>query len=97
MTRLHDYRSALRAGFAEVADDELLRTLDERGTDFAAFIVDHGLGPLWHARTGRDAFRESRMRAEALYLAQQKALEEINAVLDEAGIAHVEMIRSLGD
>ena len=60
MTRLDDYRSALRAGFAEVTDQALERTLDGRGEDFVAFIVDHGLGPLWHVRTGRAGFRESR-------------------------------------
>ena len=89
MTRLDDYRSALRAGFAEVSDEALECTLDERGADFAAFIIDHGLGPLWHARTGREEFRESRMRAEALYLAQDKALLGINAVLDAARVGHV--------
>jgi hypothetical protein len=86
MTRLDDYRSALRAGFADVSGDELLRTLDERGEDFVPFIVDHGLGPLWHARTGRAGFRESRLSAEALYAAQDNVLREIDALLDRAGI-----------
>jgi hypothetical protein len=89
MTRLDDYRSALGAGFSEVSEEKLVHTLDKRGPQFAAFIVDHGLGPLWHARTARPEFRESRMQAEALYLRQERPLDEIGAVLDDAGIEHV--------
>ena len=86
MTRLDDYRSALLAAFPEISDATLSSALDAGGAHFVPFIVDHGLGPLWHARTGRDEFRASRLSAEALYLAQEHELIEIGAVLDGAGI-----------
>ena len=89
MTRLDDYRSALLATFADVADAELAAALEQGGTDFVSFIIDHGLGPLWHERTGRDEFHECRIIAEALYLAQEHALDEIATVLDGAGIEFV--------
>lgn len=89
MTRLDDYQSALLATFPDVADAELAAALEKGGTDFASFIVDHGLGPLWHERTGREEFHECRLAAEALYLAQEHALSEIGAVLDNAGIEFV--------
>jgi hypothetical protein len=86
MTRLDDYRSALHVGFSEVPDEDLIRTLEEGGPGFASFIIDHGLGPLWHERTGRAEFRESRLAAEAHYAAQEHALHNIDAVLCAAGI-----------
>ena len=89
MTRLDDYRCALRVGNAEIPDDELVRALESRGSDFASFIVDHGLGPLWHARTERAEFRASRMAAEALFTAQAHALGEIDTVLGGAGVSYV--------
>lgn len=88
MMRLDDYQSALLAAFTDISDAKLDRALDEGGQRFASFIVDHGLGPLWHVRTGRPEFRTSRLSAEALYLAQQHALENIDAVLDSAGIGY---------
>ncbi len=88
MSRLDDYRSALLAANADVSAETLNLDLDESGPEFVSFVVDYGLGPLWHARTGRDEFHESRMTAEALYMAQQRALEEIDAVLGGAGIKH---------
>jgi hypothetical protein len=89
MSRLDDYRTALLAAHADVADDALVAALDERAGDFASFIIDHGLGPLWHERTGRAEFHESRMLAEAMFLAQERALREIGPALDAAGIDHV--------
>ena len=56
--------------------------------EYAQFIIDHGLGPLWHERTGREEFRESRLSSEALFLAQDTALEEIDALFDEKGIEY---------
>jgi hypothetical protein len=89
MTRLDDYRSALHVGFSEVPDENLMRALEESGSDFASFIIDHGLGPTWHARTGREEFRDSRLAAEALYAAQERALGEMDTLLGEAGIEYV--------
>ena len=89
MTRLDDYRCALRVGNAEIPDDELVRALETRGSDFASFIVDHGLGPLWHARAERAEFRTSRLAAEALFTAQAHALGEIDSVLGGAGVTYV--------
>ena len=88
MTRLDDYRSALLAVFPDVADAKLAAALEKGGPEFVSFIIDHGLGPLWHERTGSDEFHECRLSAEALYLAQEHALNEIDTVLDGAGIEH---------
>ncbi len=52
MTRLDDYRSALLAAFSSVSAAELAEIVDTGGPDFVSFIIDHGLGPLWHERTG---------------------------------------------
>ena len=89
MSRLHEYRTALLATCPDVADEGLLGAIDVGGSQFASFIVDHGLGPQWHERTRRDEFYPSRMAAEALYLAQEQALNEIAAVLDSAEIEYV--------
>jgi hypothetical protein len=88
MSRLDNYRTAMLAAHTEVSVAALNRELDERGPAFATFVVDFGLGPLWHARTRRDEFHASRVSAEARYLAQIHALEVVNAVLDGAGIEY---------
>ena len=88
MTRLDVYRSALLAACPDVADAELARALDAGGPCFVSFVVDHGLGPVWHERTGRDGFHASRLSAEALYLAQENALSEIDTRLNNAGIEY---------
>ena len=64
----------------------LVQTIDTRGPEFVRLVVDLGLGPLWHARTGREEFYQSRMTAEALYAAQVHALAEISPLLEDAGI-----------
>ena len=89
MGRLDDYRAALRAARPETQPAELVEALDTGGPRFASFVVDHGLGPLWHARTGREEFHASRLAAEALYLAQAHALEEIDTLFERAGIEYV--------
>jgi hypothetical protein len=89
MSRLDIYRTALLATDLAVQAEDISAALDERGPEFAGFIVDHGLGPMWHVRTGRDEFRESRMTAEALFLLQQNALQEIDAALSDQGISYV--------
>jgi hypothetical protein len=86
MGRLDDYQSALLAADPLARDSALVRALDSGGAGFVSFIVDHGLGPLWHERTGREEFRDSRMAAEALYVAQEHALQEIDETLSRAGI-----------
>jgi hypothetical protein len=86
MSRLYDYRTALLAANPNTAEGQLFAALDERPTGFSRFVVDMGLGPLWHQRTGRAEFHESRLQAEALYLAQQAALREIDAALNDSGI-----------
>jgi len=88
MTPLDNYQSALLAAFPEVADAELASVLEKSESDFTSFVIDHGLGPLWHERTGRDEFHECRLSAEALYLVQEHALKEIDRVLEEAGIEY---------
>ena len=89
MTRVEEYRAALLAVFPEVPVHELERTVDSGGSHLVSLIVDHGLGPRWHERTGRDEFRASRRAAEALYLAQESALIEVSTGLSGAGIDHV--------
>lgn len=88
MSRLDDYRSALLAANTDLSAGALERVLDDGGPEFVTFVVDHGLGPLWHERTGRDEFRISRLSAEALYLAQEHALIEVDSVLKRAGVEY---------
>ena len=89
MTRLNDYQSALLVADPEVSDMELQQLLEAGGPEFVSFVVDHGLGPMWHERTRSDALRASRLAAEALYSAQERAIEEIDVVLSQAGIEYV--------
>jgi len=88
MSRLDKYRSALLAAFPDVSKEKLLRELDSNGAEFAVFIIDHGLGPQWHLRTARAEFHDSRLAAEALFLAQEHALKDIDEVLEAAGVEH---------
>lgn len=88
MARLDDYRSALLVGCLATTGEALGRTLDDASREFVSLVVDHGLGPLWHERTGRAEFRESRLSAEALYAAQENALAEIDAVFADAEIEY---------
>ena len=81
MGRLDDYRSALLVANPTVPAATLEQALDAKRPGFQSFIVDHGLGPLWHQRTQREEFHASRLAAEALFLAQEKALREIDALL----------------
>lgn len=88
MGRLDDYRTALLAVFPEVSTTALIATLEDNGPAFPQFIIDHGLGSVWHERTNREEFQASRLSAEALYMAQSRALEEIDAVFESAGIQY---------
>lgn len=88
MTRLDDYRTALLAVFPDVSNAQLVRALDTSGSRFDSFVIDHGLGPLWHERTGRDEFHASRLSAEALYVAQEDALSELDTLLGNVGIEY---------
>lgn len=88
MSRLDDYRSAMLAVIPAVEDAELIRALDAGGSPFVSFVIDHGLGPLWRDRTGRDEFRESRLSAEALFLAQEQAIRDIDSALEKTGIEY---------
>lgn len=88
MSRLDTLRLALRVADPAFTPEQLCRLLDEQGSRFVSFVVDHGLGPLWHQRSGREEFRDSRMAAEALFPVQQAALEEVDVVLASAGVEH---------
>lgn len=88
MSRLDDYQSALLAAFPDVAGEALVEVFESRGGEFAAFVIDHGLGPRWHERTKREEFRECRLAAEALYLAQEHALRDIDGVFEASGIKY---------
>jgi hypothetical protein len=89
MSRLDDYRTALLVASPGISGDELGTVLDAAGPQFPQFIIDHGLGPLWHERTGREEFHASRMQAEALFAMQEKALADIDAAFTGAGIDYV--------
>jgi hypothetical protein len=88
MSRLDDYRSALLAADPDQSAEALVATLQEGGDRFAAFVIDHGLGPLWHLRTDWPAFRDSRLAAEAKFLAQEHALRQVDEVLEAAGVEY---------
>ncbi len=88
MSLLDKYQSALLAAFGRVSEETLLCELDSNGSEFAAFIIDHGLGPQWHLRTERAEFHDSRLAAEALFLAQELALKDIDEVLEAAGLEY---------
>ena len=88
MSRLDTQRLALSAADPAAGREELLRALDEHGRRFVSFVVEHGLGPLWHERTGREAFRDSRMAAEASFAIQQPVLLEVDDALSAGGIEH---------
>ncbi|MGI9222757.1 MAG: nucleotidyltransferase family protein [Woeseiaceae bacterium] len=89
MQRLDDYRAAMLAVFSETPDEVLEDNLQQRGSNFVSFVVDYGLGPLWHVRTGLDEFRESRMVSESLFLVHVDALKHIDTVLGSADIPYV--------
>ena len=68
--------------------EALMATLQEGGDRFVSFVIDHGLGPLWHLRTDCAEFRDSRREAEAKFLAQEHALAVIDARFEDAGIEY---------
>jgi hypothetical protein len=86
MPRLDDYLSALLAVDDDAAAANLNDEIDAGGDAFVSFLVDHGLGPLWHERTGQPELLSSRMTAEALYVAQEAALREIDEFLQGSGV-----------
>jgi hypothetical protein len=88
MSWLDTHRLALRAADPAATREDLCRALEAQGHSFVSFVVDHGLGPLWHARSAREEFRDSRMAAEALFVVQQAALREIDDALGAAGIEY---------
>ena len=89
MSRLDDYRTALLVASPGISGDELGAVLDAAGPQFPQFIIAHGLGPMWHERTGLEEFHASRMQAEALFAMQEKALADIDATFTGAGIDYV--------
>ncbi len=89
MRRLDSYRHALLAVFPGVPDEQLAAAMEAGGPTFPNFVEEHGLAALWHERTGRDEFRSARRLAEAMYLAQEQALNEIDAVFAKEGIEYI--------
>jgi hypothetical protein len=86
MSGLDQYQSALLAVYPEVSEEALNHAVDSGGAKFVSFVIAHGLGPQWHLRAERPEFHESRLAAEALYLAQEHALKDIDAALEGAGV-----------
>ena len=95
MARLDDYQSALLIADPGTTDAGLARAMDAGGPGFTGFIVDHGLGAMWHARTKREEFRECRLAAEALFLAQERALYEVDEALTGEGVEYA-LIKGAG-
>ena len=89
MSRLDIYRTALLAADPAVSSDDLCAALGREEFAFVDFIIDHGLGPTWHERTGKEEFYASRMQAEALFVMQEKALLDIDAAHPGAGIDYL--------
>jgi len=84
--RLTSYRAALEVADRNVPDQELISALQDGGTDFQRLIIESGLGPFWHNSTRTSGFHAIRMAAEAQYMAQSRALQELAFSLDAAGI-----------
>ena len=88
MSRLNSYRSAMLAAFPELSNDALHDELEAGGSRLIRQIIDFGLGPLWHHRTGRREFHDTRMVAESLYLAQEQAIREFDQALTDAEVKY---------
>ena len=95
MALLDDYKSALLIADPGTTDAGLARAMDAGGPGFTSFIVDHGLGAMWHARTKREEFRECRLAAEALFLAQERALYEVDEALTGEAVEYA-LIKGAG-
>ncbi len=110
MTRLDDYHSAMLAGLPDVTVSDCERVLDAHNSKFPTFIADHGLGPLWHERTGRPEFRENRAEDLASYGNRfgvvfaldtlhdmphpDRALAAVRSVLEPDGVMVIQDIKS---
>ncbi len=88
MSRLDEYRSALLVAFPEVTEEELGRVLDAGGPQFVTFVIDHGLGPLWHERTGRGEFQKLSIGCRSSIPGTGARGCGLDSVLEEAGIEY---------
>lgn len=79
---------ALSASEGSATDAKLVELLSANEPELCRFVIASGLGPIWHRRTRDERFLPSRLQAEALYAAQQQALQVIDACLEAAGIRH---------
>lgn len=96
-------RLALLPAATPIDVEGLHAALAEGGADFLEFVVGQDLGPLWHhtlqshglleslPRETTEPLREARMAAAMGYLAQRAALERLDKLFEEAGIAWVAM------
>jgi hypothetical protein len=91
MASLDNYSTALQVLNPALDREALCLLLESQEPGFADLIIDHGLGPLWHQRTGREEFLASRRLAEALFLIQQEALSEIDSAFEAAGLDYAVM------
>lgn len=85
---------------AETLGNAIALALDEGEATFTAFLIDNGLGPLWHqalhshalqdrvSAVALDALRLSRFAAAAQYLSQNAALRQIDQLFESQGIAY---------
>jgi hypothetical protein len=88
MARLEEYRLAMLPVRENCTKNQLIQVLNSQEPGFSDFVISHGLGPLWHAQTGSKTFKASRHAAEALYLAQERALADVSRALDQREIVH---------
>ena len=96
-------RLALLPAAAQIGLEGLPAALAEGGAEFVDFIVGQDLGPLWHHAlqsyglldslppASLETLREARMAAAMGYLAQRAALDRLDKLFEEAGIAWVAM------
>ena len=99
-----DRRRALLAAWPqaskEASSEALAKVLEDAGPEFADFLLDSGLGSLWHHRLApsehlervqpdvMDRLRRNRFANSALYAIQRASLTRIDAVLTKSDVAY---------
>jgi hypothetical protein len=84
----------------EASPEALARGLEDAGPEFAEFLIDSGLGSLWHHRLApsghlvhgqpdvMDRLRRNRFANSALYAIQRSSLTRIDAVFAQSDVAY---------
>lgn len=88
MPRFALSRTALQAVFPAVTAATLQSALANGGPELEAHIISQQLAPLWHERTRAIAFAGVRLNATMVYMRQEAAVQEIDALFERAGICY---------